>query len=59
MIVVLIIVAIFAFKFPHIAWLSGPICVLYLVLKSVIKEKLPKREVEHDEFDRWQDNQGL
>lgn len=59
MIVVLLIVAIFVFKFPHIAWVSAPICVLYLVLKSVIKEKLPKREAERDEFDWWQDNQGL
>lgn len=69
MLVTIIIVGLFVFKAPDYVWLSIPICFAYLFLKSAIKagagHKNNKRshddcpQTEYDEFDWWQDNQGL
>ena len=59
MIFTVIVVSLFVFKAPDYAWLSAPICLAYLILKSIIKQKAPPDDYEYDEFDWWQDNQGL
>lgn len=57
MIFTIIVVGLFVFKAPALTWLSFPICFAYLAIKSAIKKNRPKRK--YDEFDWWQDNQGL
>ena len=64
MIITLIIVSFFVFVLPSLALLSIPICLVYLIVKSIIKEQLKSdkkedKEPQWDEFDWWQDNQGL
>lgn len=57
MIFTIIIVGLFVFKAPDYTWLSVPICFAYFFLKSIVKRNLPQQN--YDEFDWWQDNQGL
>lgn len=57
MIFTIIVVGLFVFKAPALTWLSFPICFAYLAIKSAIKKNRSKRT--YDEFDWWQDNQGL
>ncbi len=69
MLVTIIIVSLFVFKAPDYVWLSVPICFAYLVLKSKFKARMKRNndsqlhddcpQTEYDEFDWWQDNQGL
>ncbi len=68
MIFTIIVVGLFVFKAPDYAWLSVPICFFYLVLKHTIKDRIASDRkdkhddvpyTEYDEFDWWQDNQGL
>lgn len=57
MIFTIVIVSLFVFKAPDFTWLSIPICFVYFFIKSTIKRDLPHHH--YDEFDWWQDNQGL
>ncbi len=57
MIFTIIVVSFFVFKAPGLTWLSFPICLAYLAIKSAIKKN--DSEQTYDEFDWWQDNQGL
>lgn len=53
----IIVVSLFVFKAPNLTWLSFPICFAYFFLKNIGKRHSPKQH--YDEFDWWQDNQGL
>lgn len=61
MIVCLIIIAIFIFKYPEYDWLCLVICISYMGLKSWLKESVSSRnkDIDYDEFDFWYDDQGL
>ena len=63
MIFVIIVVGWFVFKAPNLVWLSVPICFAYHFLKSIIMNSVhqdkPSNGNKSDEFDWWQDNQGL
>lgn len=60
MIVCLIVLALFVFKAPQYTWVGGLLCVAYLIVKHSFKERfIRKRSCHFDEFDWWQDNQGL
>ena len=61
MIVTIIIVSLFVFKAPDYAWMSVPIRLAYLFIKSKIKESLPEvRDDEYeDEYEMWQDDEDL
>lgn len=62
MFVTIIVVALFVFKAPNYVWLSIPICFAYFFLKFAIKQAAHREKkivYEWDEFDWWQDNQGL
>lgn len=58
MIFTFIVVALFVFKAPDYTWLGCLLCFTYLVIKSILKKNRPQKR-EYDEFDWWQDNQGL
>ena len=59
------VVSLLVFRAPGIAWLSVPICLVYLIIKSEFKDKSGTGRkddapiTEYDDFDWWQDNQGL
>lgn len=57
MIFTIIVVGLFVFKAPNLTWLSVPVCFAYFFIKNIVKQHLPKQH--YDEFDWWQDNQGL
>ena len=61
MFVCLIIIAVFVFKFPEHEWLFALLCFAYVGLKSWVKKGTASRnnDIYYDEFDWWQDNQGL
>ena len=67
-IIVIIIVGLFVFFLPGWGWLSLPIGLGILILKEVITKAVREEQnkpsgdspkAEYDEFDWWQDNQGL
>lgn len=65
MIFTIFVVAFFVFTAPGLTWLSIPICLIYLAIKSYLKGDNSKDKGKgkdkntYDEFDWWQDNQGL
>lgn len=63
MIFTIFVVSFFVFTAPALTWLSIPICLIYLIIKSSIKKDNSKSKGKdqdtYDEFDWWQDNQGL
>lgn len=62
MIFTIVVVSLFVFFAPAFVWLSIPICLAYHILKSSLKEAANQEKPsvdEWDEFDWWQDNQGL
>ncbi len=50
-----IIISVFVFEFPGWEWLG----VVIVFLRHILFESTPKRDYKSDEFDWWQDNQGL
>lgn len=54
MIVCLIIIAFFVFKAPKLAFLSIPLCIIYVAIKSKIKEDSSQdKKNDHDFCDEW------
>ena len=61
-----IMMFIFLVYVPDLWWLGGVIAVLLIVLWKLLtgiadegNKKKPPKDPEYDEFDWWQDNQGL
>lgn len=60
MIFTIIVITLFVFKAPKFTWVGVLICFGYFFLKSMVKNGLPQQQHdEFDEFDWWQDDQGL
>lgn len=59
-----ILVCAFYAWFPNYLWLIEPVFILIAVLWVILRfianrQKPPSHANKHDEFDWWQDNQGL